>query len=121
MAHHRMPGRRAQDRLGCGPAQLRDPADRPARADPTSRDLADNQIRRRRDKEGRRRNVAGIAAERRQLMAAAGSEAPADATTSEGLAQLQGRALKQQLATADALRTIAGLLREHLLAILWPG
>src|SRR4051812_21970521 len=79
---------------------------------------SDNQVRRRRDKEGWRRNVAGIAAERRRLMEGADAEAPADATTSEGLVQLQGRVLKQQLATADALRTVAGPLTEHLLAIL---
>jgi hypothetical protein len=79
---------------------------------------SDNQIRRRRDREGWRRNVEGIAAGRIRLMQAVDPAAPAAPTTKEGLAQLQGRVLKEQLATADALRKTAAPLQDHLTAIL---
>src|SRR4051794_4132289 len=79
---------------------------------------SDNQVRRRRDKEGWRRDTWSIAAQRTGLMDAADPAVAVDATTREGLVQLQGRVLKQQRATAEALREVAEPLRAHLLVIL---
>src|SRR5690348_16788733 len=79
---------------------------------------SDNQIRRRRDKEGWQRDETAIA---RTLLLQGASPGPDDPTTAAGLARLQGRVLAQHQPTGEEMWAAGIVLLDHLTALIGGG